>query len=151
VIIMKVAIGADHAGFALKEHLKKCLGDWKIEFVDVGTHSTESVDYPDYAVAVADQVNAKAVDLGVLCCGSGIGISIAANKIDGIRAARCDEPTSARLSRQHNDANVLCLGERIVGPGVASDTLRAFLDGQFVGGRHAKRVEKIARLEKPKV
>jgi ribose 5-phosphate isomerase B len=148
---MKVVIGSDHAGFRLKEELKKALAEWKHEVVDVGTHSTDSVDYPDFAKAACDEVLAlggtPSSTLGVLVCGSGIGISIAANKVHGIRAARCEEPYSARMSREHNDANVLCMGERVIGTGVALDTLKAFLDGKFAGGKHQTRIEKIAKLE----
>src|SRR6185436_2191125 len=150
---MRVVIGSDHAGLQLKEFLKKSLAGWGHEVDDVGTHSTESTDYPDYALLVGDRV-AKAVrdaagqTLGVLVCGTGIGVSIAANKVRGVRAARCDEPYSATMARAHNDANVLCMGERVIGTGVAELTLKAFLDTPFAGGRHAQRVEKIANIER---
>src|SRR5947209_7678459 len=125
---MRVVIGSDHAGFTLKELLKKSLAGWGHEVDDVGRHSTESTDYPDYARLVGGRV-ARAVrdapasedarTLGVLVCGTGIGVSIAANKVRGVRAARCDEPYSATMARAHNDANVLCMGERVIGSGVA--------------------------------
>jgi len=143
---MKVVVGSDHAGFALKEHLKKVLVGWGHEVEDVGTHSTESADYPDFGAAVGRKV----VELGtrgLAVCGSGIGISIAANKVPGVRAALVSESTSARLSREHNDANVLCLGERLVGSAVAEDALKAFLETAFAGGRHEKRVEKLRALD----
>ncbi len=145
---MRVVIGSDHAGFHLKEALKKALGAWGHEVDDVGTHTLDSVDYPDFAVAVSRKVVAGgAGTLGVILCGSGIGVSIAANKVKGIRAARCDEPYSAQMARRHNDANVLCMGERVVGPGVAEMTLKLFLDTPFEGGRHAARVAKIDALD----
>ena len=151
---MRVVIGSDHAGFELKEFLKKSLAGWGQEVEDVGTHSTASTDYPDYALLVGDRV-AKAVrdgggapeTLGVLVCGTGIGVSIAANKVKGVRAARCDEPYSAQMSRRHNDANVLCMGQRVIGSGVAELTLKAFLDTAFEGGRHQARVDKITAIE----
>jgi ribose 5-phosphate isomerase B len=143
---MKVVVGSDHAGFQLKEHLKKVLVGWGHEVEDVGTHSTESADYPDFGAAVGRKV----VELqarGVAVCGSGIGISIAANKVPGVRAALVSESTSARLAREHNDANVLCLGERLVGAAVAEDALKAFLETAFAGGRHEKRVDKLRALD----
>ena len=143
---MKVVVGSDHAGFALKEHLKKVLTDWGHQVEDVGTHTTESTDYPDWGAEVGRRTVAEHT-LGVAVCGSGIGISIAANKIAGVRAALVSDSTAARLSREHNDANVLCLGERLVGPAVAEDALKAFLEAKFAGGRHGKRVEKLAKLD----
>jgi ribose 5-phosphate isomerase B len=144
---MKVVIGSDHAGFLLKELLKQRLAEWKHEVEDVGTHSTESVDYPDFAVAVGRRVAAAPGTLGLLVCGTGIGVSMAANKLRGVRAARCDEPYSAKMARSHNDANVLCIGERVIGPGVAELTVKTFLDTPFDGGRHQKRVDKINALD----
>jgi ribose 5-phosphate isomerase B len=144
---MTIVVGSDHAGFHLKEHLKTLLYKWGHDVVDVGTHSTESTDYPDYGAAVGKKViELGAAARGIAVCGSGIGISIAANKVPGIRAALVSDSTAARLSRQHNDANVLCLGERLVGPTVAEDALKVFLETAFEGGRHAKRVEKLNSL-----
>jgi ribose 5-phosphate isomerase B len=142
---MKVVVGSDHAGFQLKNHLKELLGKWGHEVIDVGTSSTESTDYPDWGVAVGKKV----VELGapgVCVCGSGIGISMAANKVQGVRAALVHDSTEARLARQHNDANVLCLGQRTVGEVVAEDALRTFLETGFEGGRHQKRVDKLNNL-----
>jgi len=146
---MRVILGSDHAGFALKEHLKGRLAEWGHAVEDLGTHSTESADYPDYAAAVGRRVvEERGGALGVLVCGTGIGVSIAANKIDGVRAARADDPYSAGMARAHNDANVLCVGARVVGSGVAEATVRAFLDTAFEGGRHQRRVDQIAALER---
>ena len=142
---MKVVVGSDHAGFPLKEHLKKALGEWGHDVIDLGTHSTESTDYPEYGAAVGKKV----IELGArgLCvCGSGIGISIAANKVPGVRAALVTDATAARLAREHNDANVLCLGERLIGRAVAEDALKAFLDTPFAGGRHERRVKQLDAL-----
>ena len=144
---MKIAIGSDHAGYAAKEHLKLWLAEHGHEAVDLGTHGSASVDYPDFAGRVGRAVLAGDAPLGLLLCGSGIGMSIAANKIGGIRAAHCTDGYQARVARQHNDANVLCLGARVSGLGVMEDTLQAFLHHGFEGGRHAARVEKIQRLE----
>jgi ribose 5-phosphate isomerase B len=147
---MRVVIGSDHAGYQLKEHLKKSLAGWGHEVDDVGTHTTDSTDYPDWARLVGERVAGESATgvLGVLVCGTGIGVSIAANKVRGVRAARCDEPYSARMARAHNDANVLCMGERVIGSGVAEQTLKAFLDTPFEGGRHALRVGKIGAIER---
>jgi ribose 5-phosphate isomerase B len=139
---VKVVVGSDHAGFKLKEHLKELLQKWGHEVVDVGTHSTESTDYPDFGEAVGRKVVQEHA-LGLAVCGSGIGISIAANKVPGVRAALVGDATAARLSRQHNDANVICLGERLVGPALAEDALKTFLETPFEGGRHARRVQKL--------
>jgi ribose 5-phosphate isomerase B len=144
---MYVVIGSDHAGFKLKEHLKDRLLAWGHDVEDVGTHSTESTDYPQYGAAVGRRVvELGAAGRGVCVCGSGIGISIAANKVAGVRAALVSEPTAARLSRQHNDANVICFGERLIGPAVAEEALRVWLETPFEGGRHARRV---AQLDEP--
>ncbi|MCI7223945.1 MAG: ribose 5-phosphate isomerase B [Fusobacterium gastrosuis] len=141
---MKIALGADHGGYELKEKIKKHLSQRQdIEIVDMGTHSTESVDYPKYGHAVAKSVVEKEVDFGILVCGTGIGISIAANKIKGIRAALCFNTTMAKLTRQHNDANILALGARMVGDVLAFDIVDEFLSASFEGGRHAKRVDAI--------
>jgi len=145
---MKIAIGADHAGFALKEELKKLLAQAGESIQDLGTHAAEPTDYPDQARAVAEAVASGKADCGLLVCGTGIGMAIAANKIAGVRAAVCHDATTARLAREHNDANVLCLGARIVGPGVAEDAVRAWLGARFAGGRHERRVDKIRSLER---
>jgi RpiB/LacA/LacB family sugar-phosphate isomerase len=140
---LSIALGSDHAGFELKQRLKRHFDGRGWEVTDLGTHSAESVDYPDFALPVARGVASRAFDLGILCCGTGIGMSIAANKVPGVRAAAvCDEQTAA-LARQHNQANVLCLGGRIVTPEKAFKIVDAFLAAQFEGGRHARRVEKV--------
>ncbi len=144
---MKVAIGCDHGGFHLKETIKDVLKDMQIEFTDFGTHSTESVDYPDIAAPVANAVAAGEYDRGILICGTGIGIGIAANKVDGIRAALCHDTFSAHASREHNNANILTMGERVIGPGLATDIVKIWLTTDFAGGRHERRVAKIADLE----
>lgn len=144
---MIIAVGCDHGGFDLKEAVIEVLRQEGHEVRDFGTMSRESVDYPDFARAVAGAVAAGEAGLGVLMCGTGIGVSITANKVPGIRAALCAEPYSARMARQHNDANVLCMGARVVGPGLAQDIVRAFLSARFEGGRHARRVDKIRTIE----
>jgi len=145
---MKIAIGSDHAGYAAKEHLLLWLAKHGHEAIDLGTDGSGSVDYPDFASRVGEAVVAGDAPLGLLVCGSGIGMSIAANKIVGIRAAHCTDCYQARVARQHNDANVLCLGARVSGLGVMEDTLLSFLDHTFEGGRHAARIEKIERLDR---
>ena len=144
---MKLVCGSDHAGLRLKEELKKHLEEKGITVHDVGTHSNDSCDYPDYAVQVARAVGNREADLGLLVCGTGIGMAITANKIAGIRAASVSDTFSAHASREHNDANVLCIGERVVGVGLAKDILDAFLGAPFQGGRHAGRVAKINALD----
>jgi ribose 5-phosphate isomerase B len=138
-----LAIASDHAGYPLKLELVKTLHELGVAFEDLGTHDTASCDYPDYAHAVATGVAGGRYRAGVLVCGSGIGMSMAANRHPGVRAAVCTESFAAKATRQHNDANVLCLGSRIVGPGVAQEILRVFLQTGFEGGRHAPRVAKI--------
>ncbi len=142
-----IAIASDHAGYDLKTILAEELGSLGYEVVDLGTDGRDSVDYPDFAKALIKAVNEDRADLGVLVCGTGIGISIAANRHPGIRAALCHNETTARLARAHNDANVLALGARIVGIEVAKDCLKAFLTTEFAGGRHAGRVAKLADIE----
>lgn len=142
-----VAVGCDHAGIELKLALSKVLEEEGYVVRDVGTEGTESVDYPDYAHQVAGLVADGAVTLGLLVCGTGIGMSITANRHPGVRAALCGDVFSARQTRLHNDANVLCLGSRVVGAGLAEDILRAFLGARFEGGRHQRRVSKIERSE----
>jgi ribose 5-phosphate isomerase B len=138
-----VAIASDHAGFKLKEQLKSALEELGFDFEDLGAIDESSCDYPDFAHAVATGVVSGRYRYGVLVCGTGIGMSCAANRHRGVRAALCTESYAARMSREHNDANVLCMGSRIVGPGVAADILRTFLQTRFEGGRHGRRVDKI--------
>lgn len=140
---MRIAIGADHAGFILKEHLRAWLAEAGHELRDFGAHSAESVDYPDYAALVAGAVVGGSAERGILVCGSGIGMAIAANRVRGVRAAACIDLYSARLCRQHNDANVLALGSRIVAPPLAEALAEVFLTTTFEGGRHARRVAKL--------
>lgn len=138
-----VAIGCDHAGFALKEILKKALAERGYRVLDCGTDGPESVDYPDFGKAVAEAVTGGKAKLGVIACGTGIGISMAANRNPKIRAALCTSGLMAQLARAHNDANVLALGARIIGPETALDCLDRFLETKFEGGRHERRVKKL--------
>jgi ribose 5-phosphate isomerase B len=140
---MRIVIASDHGGFELKQVIVKALAERGIEHQDLGCGSADSVDYPRFAHAVAEAVAEGRFDLGVLLCGTGLGVSIAANRHRGVRAALCRDAFTARMARAHNDANVLCLGGRVVGPGLALDILDAFLAGRFEGGRHARRVEAI--------
>ena len=140
---MKIAIGSDHAGFYLKQDLIKYLEEKNIEVKDMGPFEDSRVDYPDYGHAVGHEVIDNKMDFGIVICGSGIGISISANKVKGIRAALCSEPYSARLARRHNDANVLAMGARLIGHDMAIEIVEAFLDEEFEGGRHINRVNKI--------
>ncbi|RYZ40179.1 MAG: ribose 5-phosphate isomerase B [Myxococcaceae bacterium] len=144
---MKVILASDHAGLELRQDLVALLKERGASYEDLGPHSRESVDYPDFASQVARAVVAQAGTLGVLVCGTGIGMSIVANKHRGVRAALCTTEFEARMTRAHNDANVLCLGQRVVGAGVARGILEAFLDTAFEGGRHEKRVQKIRDVE----
>lgn len=144
----KIALAADHAGYEEKEKIKRSLEELGIEFVDMGTASTDSVDYPDYARKVAEAVSKGEFEQGVLVCGSGTGMAIAANKVRGVRAAVAWNEDIARLARQHNDANVLALPARFMSDDEARKVLKAWFDADFEGGRHAKRVEKITELEK---
>lgn len=138
------AIASDHAGYELKEALKASLDDHGQQVLDLGTDGPESVDYPDFAAALADAIASGRADRGVLVCGTGIGISIAANRNPAVRAALCHDATTARLSREHNDANVLVLGARLIGEEVARDCLSVFLTTQYEGGRHDRRVAKLS-------
>lgn len=138
-----IALASDHAGYALKTELKEELERQGLEVLDLGTHGPESVDYPDFGHAMGQALEEARAQRGVLVCGSGIGISIAANRHPGVRAALCHDETSARLARAHNDANVLALGARLIGPEVAKSCLAVFLATDFEGGRHAKRVAKL--------
>lgn len=142
-----VALAADHGGYALKEVLKAHLAERGIPYQDFGTDSTESCDYPDYAAPACRAVAAGECATALLCCGTGVGISIAANKIKGIRACCCTDAFSAEFTRRHNDANALCLGGRVVGDGLACLLADVFLDAEFEGGRHQTRIDKITALE----
>ncbi|MDP9454058.1 MAG: ribose 5-phosphate isomerase B [Actinomycetota bacterium] len=144
---MRIAVGSDHAGFSLKQELAAFLAEGGHEIEDLGTTGDERVDYPDFGAAVGRAVASGSSELGVCVCGTGIGISIAANKVDGVRAAVVHDVTSARLAKEHNDANVVCLGARLVGPEVAQEALHAFLATTWQAGRHAERVDKITALE----
>ena len=143
-----LAIGSDHGGFALKKEIMAHLDERGIAYKDFGTYSEESCDYPDIAEPVARAVAAGECERGILICGTGIGMSIAANKVDGIRAALCGDCFSAEFTRRHNDANILTLGARVVGPGLALKIVDTYLDTAFEGGRHARRIAKIADIEK---
>lgn len=143
---MKIALGADHGGFELKEKIKAHLIEKGYEVLDLGTHSTESVDYPTFGHTVGHAVVDKKADYGVLVCGTGIGISIAANKVPGVRAALCTNTTMARLTREHNNANILAMGGRIVGDVLALEMVDVFLATEFQGGRHEKRVDAIENI-----
>ena len=145
---MKIAIGADHAGFEVKEKIKKQLAEMNLEVEDLGTHSLDSVDYPDYGAAVGREVASGKADEGIIVCGSGIGIAIAANKIHGVRAAQAWNEETARLARRHNDANVLSIGARVIPEEEISKIVQAWFDAKFEGGRHAGRIAKITELEK---
>lgn len=138
---MKIAIGSDHGGFELKEQIKKLIDGLGHEVRDCGCHSNESTDYPIFGKAVAELVVTGAVDRGILICGTGIGMSIVANRYNGIRAALCHELYTARMSRAHNDANVLCLGARVIGPGIAEEIVKIWLATPFEGGRHERRIK----------
>lgn len=146
---MKVAVGSDHGGLDLKETVISVLKELQLDVTDVGTHDRNSCDYPDFAQKVAEGVSAGSFDKGVLICGTGIGMSMAANKVHGVRAALCNEIYSAQMARAHNDANILCLGARVVGSGVATEIVKAFFTTEHEGGRHARRIEKIRLLERP--
>ncbi|WIF96051.1 ribose 5-phosphate isomerase B [Caminicella sporogenes] len=144
---MKIAIGSDHGGYNLKEAIKKHLEEKGIEYKDFGTNSTESVDYPEFGEKVAQVVKSGEFDRGIVCCGTGIGISISANKVPGIRCAVVSDTFSAEMSRLHNDANILALGERVVGKGLALKIVDVWLEAEFEGGRHERRVNKIKEIE----
>ncbi|HEY0461669.1 MAG TPA: ribose 5-phosphate isomerase B [Pyrinomonadaceae bacterium] len=145
---MKIAIGADHAGFEVKEKIKRQLEEMDMEVEDLGTGSGDSVDYPDFGAKVGREVASGKADEGIVVCGSGIGIAIAANKIDGVRAAQAWNEETARLARQHNDANVLSIGARVVAEEEIPKIVAAWFDAEFEGGRHQKRIDKISELEK---
>ena len=140
-----IAVASDHAGFDLKEILKRDLQEAGLEVLDLGTNSTQSVDYPDFGMAMADAVASGKAERGVLVCGTGIGISMAANRIPKVRAALVHDVTSARLSRMHNDANVVAFGQRLIGTETAREALKVFLGTEFEGGRHVNRVAKLSK------
>jgi ribose 5-phosphate isomerase B len=144
----RIAVGSDHAGFPIKEIVRKYLESAGYQVSDLGTSSEESVDYPDYGKAVGERVVSKQADLGIAVCGTGIGISIAANKVPGIRAALAHDVHTARLAREHNDANVLALGGRIVTGEAAIEMVQTFLTTAYLGGRHQRRLDKITTIEK---
>ena len=138
---MKVAIGCDHGGFDLKKNIISVLRELGHEIEDQGCNSSDSVDYPNFARAVSRLVKEGVCERGILICGTGIGMSMAANRTPGIRAALCHEMFSARMSREHNDANILCIGARVIGPGLAAETVRTWMNTDFAGGRHQRRID----------
>jgi len=142
-----IAIGSDHGGFKLKAEIIKFFEEKGYKYKDFGTYNTDSVDYPDYGRVVAEAVVHGECERGIVICGTGIGISIAANKVKGIRAALCTDTYMAKMSREHNDSNVLALGERVIGAGLALDIVEAWLNTDFAGGRHSTRVNKISSIE----
>jgi ribose 5-phosphate isomerase B len=144
----RIALGADHAGFHAKEIIRKFLAEQGYDVEDLGTQSDESVDYPDFARQVAERVASGGAQIGILTCGTGIGMAMTANKVPGIRAATAHDTMTASLAREHNDANVLTLGGRVVTDESAVAIVRAFLEAQFAGGRHQRRVDKIVELDK---
>jgi ribose 5-phosphate isomerase B len=146
-MVKTLIVGSDHAGFELKRELAGIAAQLGYEVVDIGATTTDSTDYPDYAHEVANAV-VRGEGVGLLVCGTGIGMSIAANRHRGVRAAVCSDEFSALMARKHNDANVLCIGARVIGAGLAAEILKAFLGASFEGGRHARRVDKIEPPEK---
>lgn len=146
---MKIAIASDHAGFRLKELVKPALADLglDLELEDLGTYDEASVDYPDYAAKVATGVASGSYERGILICGTGLGMCISANKVPGIRAVTVSDEFSAKMSRAHNDANIITLGERVVGPGLAVDLIKIWLETEFEGGRHQRRVDKMIAMD----
>lgn len=145
---MKIIIGSDHGGFSLKDQIVDLLKKLDHVVEDLGTFSTDSVDYPDLGAAVAAMVSQGGADAGILMCGTGIGMSIVANKFPGIRAALVGDVYAARMAKEHNNANILVIGGRVVGPGLAEEIVKVWLDATFQGGRHQKRLDKIAEIEK---
>jgi ribose 5-phosphate isomerase B len=144
---MKVAIASDHGGLNIREEVKQLMEEMGIEYEDFGCDCDTSVDYPDYALPVAEKVAGGEFDRGILICGTGIGMSIAANKVKGIRCALVHDVFSAKVTRQHNDSNIIAMGERVIGPGLAREIAKAWLTSDFEGGRHANRVGKITEYE----
>ncbi|HQK83094.1 MAG TPA: ribose 5-phosphate isomerase B [Atribacter sp.] len=145
---MKIALGCDHGGFELKEDLKNFLIEQGYEVIDYGTNSPEMIDYPDIAFPLAKDVAKGKCERGIICCGTGVGVSIAANKVHGIRAANCHDTFSARASREHNNANILTLGGRVIGKGLAQEIVQVWLKSEFIEGRHLRRINKISDYEK---
>lgn len=145
---MKIAIAADHGGFELKDSMVEYIKSLGNEVMDLGTNSADSVDYPDYAKKVCEEIQQGNSDLGILICGTGIGMSLAANKFEGIRAACVSDVYSAKMSRNHNNANVLCIGARVIGDEVAKLIIKTFLENEFEADRHQRRVDKIMAFEK---
>lgn len=145
---MKIAIASDHGGFELKDSMVEYIKSLGNEVMDLGTNSADSVDYPDYAKKVCEEIQQGNSDLGILICGTGIGMSLAANKFEGIRAACVSDVYSAKMSRNHNNANVLCIGARVIGDEVAKLIIKTFLENEFEAGRHQRRVDKIMDIEK---
>ncbi|MDH2363316.1 ribose 5-phosphate isomerase B [Priestia megaterium] len=144
---MKVAIASDHGGITIRKEIISLLEEMKVEYVDLGCECDTSVDYPDYALPVAEKVVKGEVDRGILVCGTGIGMSIAANKVKGIRCALVHDTFSAKATREHNNTNILAMGERVIGPGLAREIVRIWLNTPFEGGRHEKRINKITSYE----
>ena len=145
--MVKIALGSDHGGYELKEYIKQHLEEKGVEYIDYGTKSTESVDYPEFGKKVAEAVKNGECERGIVCCGTGIGISISANKVPGIRCALCSDCYSARMSREHNNANVLALGARVTGRDLAFEIVDVWLKSEFQAGRHERRVNKITEIE----
>ncbi|WP_216700714.1 ribose 5-phosphate isomerase B [Priestia filamentosa] len=145
---MKIVIASDHGGINIRKEIVSLLEEMKVEYEDIGCSCDTSVDYPDYALPVAEKVSNGDADRGILICGTGIGMSIAANKVEGIRCALVHDTFSARATREHNDSNVLAMGERVIGPGLARDIVKIWLGTPFKGGRHKVRVDKISNIEK---
>ncbi len=146
--VNKIVIGSDHAGLSLKIKVIEHLQSRGVDVLDVGTHTSDSCNYPDYASAVCKKIQSEEFSMGILVCGTGIGMSMAANKHNGILAACCSDTFSARMTRLHNNANVLCFGERVVGAGLACDIVDAFIDTEYLGGRHDARVQMLFDIEK---
>ncbi|MGA9288621.1 MAG: ribose 5-phosphate isomerase B [Anaerobacillus sp.] len=144
---MKVAIGADHAGVMIKEDIISVIRELGMDVIDLGCDCKDSVDYPDYAIPVAEKVASGEADRGILICGTGIGMSIAANKVNGIRCALVHDLFSAKATRLHNDSNILAMGERVIGPGLAKEIAKVWLETEYEAGRHARRVGKITEYE----
>ena len=144
---MKIALGCDHGGIVLKPAIKELLENRNIEIVDFGCYTTDSVDYPDFALKVAEAVSTGSVDKGIILCGTGIGISIAANKVKGIRAAVAEDLFTAEMCKKHNNANIISMGGRVVTPELATEMVKVWLDSEFEGGRHTTRVDKITKIE----
>lgn len=148
---MKVAIASDHGGLNIREEIKQLMDELKIDYIDLGCECDTSVDYPDFAIPVAEMVVNGEVDRGILVCGTGIGMSIAANKVKGIRCALVHDVFSAKVTREHNDSNILAMGERVIGPGLAREIAKMWLTTEFEGGRHETRVGKITDYEKKRL